>query len=414
MVSTISNMLGGGNIVRLKVSIGRGKKEVVEARVGLFGTAIGVIIRSKGGRLNGMIILPHWKDVASLVSSTEDIKKIKWTPDLLRYDKFASIYDAYRWAIHVVEETYGINLERGEKHLMMEAIRIVTNLNLILLGLRQGNAKAYQERLNRIIDELEASVGENVYNLFKDEALALLGELRSVRDTKGRLNLAAKRALSIAAKSRFVSRANEILKIEPVIAERQRVLWILIQKIEYQLDRTFHYLNMLVSNFDSVMKNGIMRKRAAEYLSMLAAEMEKIDIQPFLFTAMMITKEIGESIKFITIGDYESARKPLTRSLESLILKQIQKEIEELILQLTYLIIDRNKSRRVGNLIPRLASIYNRLNRISEEGFIILTKKDVQKCLQLAIKLLRSKRMASLELTRNHLKKASDCMMRLS
>lgn len=409
MKNKVSEMIGGGRTFYVPISSGKGAKETVVARGGLLGSSIGVITQKSDWQ--GMVLMPRWKTLEKLITTTRDILKIKWTPDKIGWQKFSSIYYAIRETYHILVEKYGVGLESGEKALMLESIEAAQNLNLAVIGLRKENEKIYQEKLSQLVDQIVERVGETHYNLFIQEGLDYLKNLWTMRDSSGKVSETVKMVQSQTGKRRFTGRLNEILHIQPVIEERRAVLISLRDLIEYRLLKTRHFLDLIKEKFnlERFILEQTQRQRIVTHLNQIGTEIGQIDVQPYVFTCQMIEKELKQAANYIQKQEVNEAIILINRSLESLKLKVIQKEIEELIENMTVLL----SKKQVGEpykLKGEVTDIIRKLGQISEEGFALKTKEKVIRELNLGREYLEGKILSSIDLAKNSLKQASDYM----
>jgi len=408
----ISKMIGGGREVYVPISLGRKGKKTVAARGGLLGSGIGVI--TEEGYFKGMILMPRWGSLKRFVTTTRDIPKIEWTPDKIVWEKVLSIYYAIRKTFHILVEKYGVDLVAGEKKLILELIEAAQNLNLSVIGLRKENEKIYQDKINQLIEQILGRIGKTHYNLFIKEGLHYLMRLRTMKDKSGKVSETVKMVEPLTAKRRFEGRFQEILRIQPVIEERRWVLVTIRDLIEYRLLTARHFLELIKERFnlERFIAEEVEKQRIRTRLVQLATEIGQIDIQPYLFTCRMIENELKQAAANIKEQRVDQAVVLINRSLESLKLKVIQREIEDLIERMTILLFKKQLGD-VYRFKGELIDISRKVGQISESGFVLQTKEKVMRELELSYGYLKVYTLGNIDLARNSLKNASDHLMEL-
>lgn len=382
----ISKMIGGGE--EQKISIVYKKKQMsVSARMGLYGTWLGVVL---DGPCTGYIIVPRWQDVSKLVSSSRDIPRIKWTRDKITYPVVPSLYYALRQAFHILYH-YGSSLQEGERYLVLESLKAARELNYAALGLRKGNVEKYERAFRAIVDKIEAQIGTRFYNPYRLEAFQYFQKLRNPRDKLGRPSETVKMVQAKAAERRLQMRIEDIGYIIPVTREWKKALEIIKDMIELRLQEAKAFLTDLLNEdrYKKSTQDVVCRARIVSRLLTLAQEMHRIDIQPYTFTCLMCVKELPKARDLLLDGKVEDARLILDISLRSLQLKDIQRQIEDYLMQVVKLPCGFELDSDPFMIASSVDELCIKLNKISEAGFKIKTKDKVISWLGSACAFLR-------------------------
>ncbi|MDZ7798590.1 MAG: hypothetical protein U5L76_03135 [Patescibacteria group bacterium] len=322
-----------------------------------------VILITKGA-YNGQLAVPKWHQVKK--------KKKKL------YQLVPSIYLVHRQAVNILAQ-YNLPFY-GEKSKMREAIKIARDLNLMIIGLKKGNLEEYEKKLASKVDEIFNIVGL-VRNQRKRAGLKVIEPVAEITDSRGQVNPGAFRARTIAGVNRFQERKEEILKIETKIVSRLTTSKALFDFTEYVLASSCHFLDAIYDyalNRDYQVENQV-RKRMAGRLSAIISDLETIKFQPFLINCQLSIKELQKAKDLIRFGDILEGIRQITFSYNSLKLKKIQGELEDLIMEITYLINSQSFLNQSSFFIKvRLRAIEEALDLIDEGGF---KKKSVLKAM---------------------------------
>lgn len=390
----VTDNIGGG--IKMTVKVGpKGKEMRYGARVGILGTDLIVFTeRDKLGHI-GMRRWPQLIKVLPIGIRRKDFSK--WYPKWLIVVDAGTLYNALRmmWNILLQE---GITFKEGEKGVLSEALTLARELDTGILGVSKDNVDVYKRTWLEKVKQIKKLLGKPLFNLPKLETLAQLDEVLVGIDTLGRVNQSALLARSIAIQSRIEERSKEeIVAIQSVIVPRQSALNQLIFWSECYLDRAFNFLDTLFN--DKVLENtdALARQRIARWLLFLAQDLIKVDLAPFVINFRLCYNEFENAQKLLLKKDFSSdtARRVielLLRSRQSLMIKYIQRDLEDVILFCTKLLYQKEITiDQWEEIHKKLQLVYERLFAISEAGFRIQVKQRALSCLSVAISLIESK-----------------------
>lgn len=247
------------------------------------------------------------------------------------------LFDAIRGRA-LVMLGYGARETGGEQG----DLRVLTRSIAELLGLMATYGKLEETERQEVTDRFRVLAAHftRVRNLAKREAREKLVAGASVRDRLGRPNPGASAARAVGAQNRLMLRAEEIREIAPwvgyyelaLIAERDRLYGI------------FEDLGALLRNL--VGPKGILYGEPRTYLRSrqgimvqlghAVSQLRTITVEPFIWSRDILAAELAEASRiFGSVGNTPSVRRLLDRSRRALGLRFIQREIEEVRLQLS-------------------------------------------------------------------------------
>jgi len=329
----------------------------------------------------------------------------KWNQRKKLYQLVPSIYRVHRQAVNILAQ-YDLPFY-GEKSKMREAIEIAHNLNLIIIGLKKGNIQDYEKKLASKVEEIFSLVGL-VRNERKRTGLKVIEPIADITDSQGRVNPGALRARTIAGINRFQERREEIDKIEIKIINRLTASKVLFDFAEYIMASSCHFLNAIYNYSFSIKfkDNNIVRERMAGRLQAIMSDLETIKFQPFLVNCQLSIKELQGVKEVIRFGNILEGIRQIIPSYNSLRLKKIQGDMEDLIMLITFLINSQVfENEYYFSLILRLENIKSSLNQVSENDF---QRKTVAQAINLVTQAKNLAKKHDLEETKEVLKKASE------
>ncbi|MFA5070692.1 MAG: hypothetical protein WC528_05435 [Patescibacteria group bacterium] len=304
----------------------------------------------------------------------------KWSGETRKFQLLSSIYLFHRQVVDILngyDQPY-----YGEKSVMRQAIEAAKELNLAVIGLNKGNLAGYEKALTERVDEIFRIVGR-VRDETKENGLRVIEPIPLVHDSLGRINPGALRARSVAAGNRFGERLVTIEKIEEILMPRLLASKAVFDFAEYLLASSCHFLKAIVdfSEGRQYQVEERVRQRMVARLHSIIVDLEVINFQPFLANAELGTKELQKGADLILANRIEEAIVEISRAYNSLSLKKIQGEVEDLILEVTYVI-------NTGLFVK--ASLIMKLREIAGQMILVEEKDFQKKCLDEAIKNARA------------------------
>ncbi len=293
-----------------------------------------------------------------------------------RFQLISSIYLVHRQAINILNQ-YNIPFY-GEKVAMRAAIEVARDLNLAIIDLNKGNAHNLQRKLNEKVEEIFRIVGR-VRNSKKQAGLKIIEPIIQGADCQGRVNPGAFRARTVGGINRFQERESDILKIEGFIIKRLASSKALFDYTEYLLASSIHFLNAILEYAleREFRVDHDVQKRMAGRLKMIVVDLETINFQPFTANCELSASELRNAVELIRIGDIREAIFQISISLNSLRLKEVQGEIEDIILEITALINGQFFSiEAIESIAKRLFSVEGKLCQVDERDFQVSCVKE--------------------------------------
>jgi hypothetical protein len=368
---------GGGMQRTVRISSELGKVRTVKARLNIFGSRLAVFEK---GKLAGKIGVPHWANQlahATLSQAIDRRRGFRYSHKILLYQVYPDLYSALRRTMHILYGNYGRSFKtRGEKSDLNAALGMLQRVNGYYLSLRTGNLDQYHSRIQSQVEALIHKFGTRFQDERKKEARNLMVLVGDVYDSLDRINPSAKLTQLVAIRNRLEERVADILHIEPrIMAQRQSLLSIIelcelrFKLLENFLDRLEPHLT---SEYFSSHGGADLQKRVACRLQSLAGDIACIDIRPFLIPGQHIDAEVEKAAKLIINGKFNTARRLIKRSHESLRLRVLRTDMENLITRLTRLLFAPQRRLPVAE-IERIKKgfriIRARLATIDESGF---------------------------------------------
>lgn len=405
-------MPGLGSTDRRTLTVGIGPKQTaVQMRANLFRSDLGVI--TGPAEFQGMLLVPRWEELLRLIADQTMRRFYRFRPEDLRYQAVASLYHAIRQVEHIMAG-YGLTFAHGEKALMLRARAAALDANQIALGLAKGT-------VDRTAEELRAVTGEIMIELGRPRDLPLregqryLAELASGRDKSGRANETVTMVRAIAASERFRERLEDgIMRIEPVVVMRQKVLLNLHELACFSIGVALDFVSGLVRELDThrtrFYSDHLNVARSQNRLRHFATELRRIDFHPYLVPLTLVVQELRASAYDLPTRPAQAVQ-TLLRARESLRLCQFQVELQRFILILTRVTLN-TRPMVLFKALERILSLERTLRDISDNSFQYPVRFDLFKLLSEARALLIAPTAATCTTAREVLKQAADLLGR--
>ena len=403
------NRIGSGRIRHVQIS-DNGNLKKVEARGGLCGGDIRVAIM---GPLRGKILIPVWLNIVGHTAMRDDKYEIKYHDQkYLLYQVFNSIYDAERYTYHLLEEQYGITYRHGEKGQLLKARQALEEYNIVVSGLRIGNAHELGITFLEMAQSILEQIGKSPRDENKRKARDMTISLATVFDRLERVNPSAKMAVSVGVMNKLKQRTLNISCIEPHIIARRLILKSIIEEMELYLEGVYNFLSLLFHPKNSAieMLRSATRDSIVQQLGFYVQQISRYDIAPFDRTATHVSSEFSNASFFIRHYQAAKARDELRKSWNSLALSRVRTEIEDVILQITFMLFGKPTSvnqKQCDGVITRLRQLARRLTKVDESGFKHPVAKKVISQVRTADRLVVKKTVPELKEAKAVLKQAA-------
>lgn len=312
--------IGGGRGTTVQVIV-KDKAVHVQTRLGLHGVrSLGVVMAP--GEYAGMFVVRN-----------EDIDG---------WQLVTSVYHAFRQTWHVLLK-YGLDLTMGEKSVMAQIAGYFMELNLCVLGLKPGaRIDDYRERVSTKAIQGANLIGASPVRPSKRNARQQLVAVAKGNDRRGRLNPGAAMARTIAGRNAILGRLErEIMRIDPHIAKRQRVLIAMIQLAEAHLCGTEDFVRRLLA-FNGLKPVFQFRSRlvVAQQCEFYAQALARLDFHPYreacdeTLTDLRLARDLLRA-GFPSKDDVHDIRKILVRCRSALAILHQVVAVERIIYQMT-------------------------------------------------------------------------------
>lgn len=332
------------------------------------------------GKAKGCTLLNTWIILIMKGEYRGQFAVSKWSGKTKKFQLLRSIYLVHRQVVDILagyDQPY-----YGEKSVMKRAIEAAKELNLAVIGLRPGNLAEYKKALAERVDEIFRIVGR-VRDETKQGGLRVIEPVPLAHDSLGRINPGVLRARSMAAGYRFGERLANIEKIEEILVPRLLASKAVFDFAEYSLASACHFLKAILDYSEGYQYQveEKVRSRMAARLHSIISDLEVINFQPFLANVELGVGELKKGATLITSNRIREAMTEISRAYNSLWLKKIQGEVEDLILEITY-VINTGVSDKTS-LIRKLREIAGQMILVDEKDFR-------KKCLAEAIESARA------------------------
>ncbi|MDD5566782.1 MAG: hypothetical protein PHH01_01160 [Patescibacteria group bacterium] len=359
--------IGSRRIEEVRVYGADDRPGVVQARVNLFGTDIGVATEPID--LAGCLLVPRWEDVLSQLPVGRR-QRYRWEPTDLRCQVVGGAYKALRQQVIVCHQ-YGLTLKQGEKSVVLEARTLGQRINSAVVGLRQHNVEEVRASLQPLIREILEQPGmTKPRSLPKREIQRILAKLERVEDSLGRANPGA----LIVEALRTVELTDErlleaIMRVEPIVVMRRQVFINLIQWAEW-------IFGDLIDLCDKSLRPRALRgmsridvRRLQGHLWEMAQRLDGIDYYPYVVNARYCARELRSAAACLASGEWREFRSLITRALMSARIKQAQILVERVIYRLLISILGGWKRIAYEAIKRDLDAATQIVRSIDESGF---------------------------------------------
>jgi len=386
--------IGGGQIRWVQVVLpdkdGKDKRITkVRARGPLYEGDILVCVDGKtrfNFRKQGTILIPFWNNVLIHAAIRNGNYVVgPYERKNLVYQVFTSVYDALRYTYYLLEGQYGISFKYGEKGKLHKARTALEAYNAAAAaGRRTTQIDALAEELFWQAEIILTQLGTDPRDVFKREVRNKSIQMSTIYDCTGRQNIPSKRAQAVAVENRLKVRRFNISCIEPHIIARRQTLKTLIEEMELYWEGVCHFLSLLFTVNEvyepgralKLLSDEHKRRRIDAHLEFYIREMAAFDILPFTSTAYYVRNELEEVRQCIADGREGRAITLLRRSWNSLKLRSIRTQLEEVILELVTLLFGKPSELSKGQkavcdqVIYRLKNEFPKLFQdVDEAGF---------------------------------------------
>lgn len=398
--------IGGGRVYTV-TALMNGKKQRVAARVGLFGSDIGVIIK---GREWGRLIVPRWDWV--LIESLKEQNLLKrFDPHWRTYVMYDNVYAVARYTREVSWQ-YGLSFREGRKGQLFQAQQALIALNQLALGLRKGNAdqllSEFQKRSGVVIRQIGSR--PRVYR--NKRILNAARRLSSVRDSLDRINSGAAAAVAVGARDQASQRLIDISRIEQTLVARRQTAHMLIEVMESHFQVMFDLLCLsmpLRDMADQLRRDRLRRDALISSLDFYVGALAAYDVVPFRFTAQHLMEEFAQVSEMIRSRRYDDAVKVLRTSWNSLVLRRVRTDIEHIVTDVSSYVIRQLRAERkqYDAFIFRIRKCIEQLSGVDESGFQHPVAQKVNEHLNIAVTFLLLKDRPALKQAKEALKSAA-------
>lgn len=407
----LRKMMGGGEVMDVKVSLpGRGK-DFVPARLGLFDSDLGVLLA--GTRLLGSVLVPRWPVLAKILPPGMPRNKFKeWKKEWREFMVVGSLDRAYRMMLHILFR-YGLTFEEGERAALNQLMTLSRELNTEILGVTKEDIEYYRGRWDQKIREIRLLLGKPRFSLPKLDILSQLHRISEGVDSFKRVNEPAFLARSMAVQTLVKEREEEIVNIQKFIRARRDVIGELLLWSKCYLERAYDFLDKLFKEEVLLSADFVTRKRVAHWLVFLSEDLVTIDFSPFVLNFRLCYNEFNNAKNLLLKKDFNhhslmGVESQLSRSRESLKIKVIQRDLERVILFCTELLYKKRITENEWAQINQaLQEIRENLQKVDEFGFKIKVCKQAIENLNVAITDFEMKDPTRLAIAREYLKDAS-------
>lgn len=398
--------IGSDSVMPIRVYVKDRPKDII-GRVDVFGSDIAVV--TEPAEFGGFIAVPRWEEVLDELIASR--RRYRWKPEQLRFQLVDGSYKAYRQVLAVLAQ-YGLTLGQGEKLTILEVRDLAQALNRAVVGLRWNNAAEYAGRLRPIARRILQKPGmHQPRSLPKREILDILDRMSDARDSTGRANEGALLAQTLRLMSLSEERLLQaIMRIEPVVAMREKVFLNLIHWAVYVLGRLTDYLELAVrpDAFTRADRHDI--RRIHNYQLILAQELDSLDYRPYVVNARYISAELRTGAECLVSGELAEYRRLARRSLMSARLKQVQIVIERVVYQMLRALLDQRRSFGWVTAQRQLEHSCQLLQQIDETGFAQPVTVETESLIRVSLAIVQGRNRAQLSEARNLLKQSSQTL----
>ncbi len=350
---------GGGRKRTVRLSK---QNKLVEARIGLAGSPVGVI--TEGG-LAGMLVHPYWgpAQVEGMASSHG-------------YRLARDLYLALRKVGHMLS-TYNESGVLNEKEAIYRSLDAAWELHDLLLDVRVATVDALETRIRSTARKIFEAVGNRPNDPIKRAIHDAAVTLNEVYDGRKRVNPTVKLTQLLAIRRRLYRRLMVVQAIEPNLHRWRESFLAMVDEAERLFGEVTAFLAPRIEMLSKLKPGSRLsiasRRRLTVRLGHYADELERLDINPFRRPCRRMANELRKGSEYFSAGRYHAAATVLQRTLESLKLRGVRTDLEKFINYLTVLMYHpcRTLSKRErGIIINGLMNIRERLGRVDEYRFV--------------------------------------------
>ncbi len=340
----------------------------------------------------------HWLKKGMILIPRREEKD----PKITKYQIYErGLYEAIRGRFHTLSQ-YGIREEKGELQLMSEFAEASREIIILLLDYSGLTQKEFIN-LNKKIAELAFRL-EKVRKPTKKEARDYFKSSLNITDSLGRINPSATGAKTVAAERRLKMRKEEIYRIASRLGMLELALITEKNRIEKDVLRPIRSFLASLENHTVFKEKNVSESEIMGYatrLWMWISDLETVDVEPFLFPVKMLQNEFERVRELLRKRQFARSKKILKKSLEALRLKEIQSDLEKIILDMSLIIYGRStRVAYLSNLEARLQYLIADLKTIDEREF------EIRCCYKVKRKLIKVTRL----IQKNKLKEAKEIL----
>lgn len=372
---------GGGVTREVRISE-HGKIVPVHGRMGIFGTGMG--IRNDGKHT---LLIPYWENQQIHALIKQGLPP-EYTADTLIYQNVSDIFAGIRQTHHILTGNYGVDFSHGMKGRMVKASIILREMNACAMMMRMTTIEKLLPTFQEYIGELFSAIGTQPRDTRKQAIIQYGEHISCGRDSRGRVNPTAIMSQITACDRRVAQVIQDILAIEPKIIARQHALVSIVQYAEVIIQSAAAYLKTLLDSrtFRRMIRSEERRFRTDYLLGVYLSELETIDIAPYYRTCFAIREEFRWVRKHLAEKKWGDAYRLLTRSYQSLRIRDVRIRIERLRMQIMLHRYDAKRHPlRISQVRVKLADYLDVLSTVDETGFALPVIKEALPHLQDAL-----------------------------
>ena len=267
-----------------------------------------------------------------------------------------------------------------------DLLQVAQTLNIEFLDLQDPKtATKIKQELSGIAKTLYGDRDEAKVETREQATLCLM-----FRDKKGRMNVGAFRARTVAMMDRLVLRLATVTTIEPLILQRVAVVQNLVNTLHFLVCRAEQSLMEAERRFDW---KGAPERKLVHIISLIEQAEHQTDqlvIRPYRGVRRLTLSDCAKAKKFCYKKSWTEARAAIAKARKGLAVRRLLDCIEAIHLRICLLEHAHGKdSCRLQECIPELTNVYRHFNAIQEGTQKIPIKGEVQLCITWAIQALQ-------------------------
>jgi len=341
---------------------------ITEIRRNILGMHLAVV--HKPEQSAGQVLAVNWSLMESMFRSERE-KEFQRLRQRQRWISYKTIYDALFATYHILAN-YGVGCSiQGEIQLIQGAQRAARKLAIAILTKRSNESiSALRAQREQAIAQIAAAV-KTSRSLNKTQVREKLQSLGVDVDKLGRKNLPAKVAEAMSVDRLLRQRLeDEIYRIDPHIAKRQRAILHMIKFAEAMLSDVRSFLEQWnVNRGSSALPLYEDRRIHARYMRVYAQDLRRIDYNPYSRMVQLTAIDLERVAYFleqskITSRDMQAMSKHLMASWVALAIMDQQKILQAAsYLALRNYYTDPSRFRR-SSTMKKLETVLIELKRI--------------------------------------------------